>query len=173
MKLLNITHEFFNNCPQAQTFFNDHIELITKAKGSNKNHQAWEGGYLEHIEQCFLIAFDMYESLEWIAADGSATLPFSLTSVFKVVFFHDIEKIWKYSVGLPIDFDKNEWYNTILPVRYDLKFTSEELNALKYIHGENENYDGNNRVMNELAAFCHAVDTISARIFHSLILRDT
>ena len=38
-----------------------------------------------------------------------------------------------------------------------------EINTLTYIDGESEDvYNPDRRVMNELASFCHAVDTLSA-----------
>ena len=37
--------------------------------------------------------------------------------------------------------------------------------ALKYIHGEGDDYQKDKRVMTPLCAFCHCCDVISARIF--------
>ena len=63
--------------------------------------------------------------------------------------------------------DKDRYYKVDLPEKYNINFSKQEQNALKYIHGENKDYPPNERIMNELAAFCHSVDTISARIWYN------
>lgn len=138
-------------------FHDSHVDLFEKAKGSSVNHQAWEGGYKDHLIQCFEIANRLYKSFPF---------DFDLNSAYKVLYFHDIEKMWKYTVRLSSDFDKNKFYTSTLPKEYDIFFTDDELNALKYIHGEGEDYKKDNRVMNSLAAFCHCCDVLSARCFY-------
>ena len=140
-------------------FHQDHLSLMQKAKGSENKHQVWEGGYLDHIQECFNIADAMYSALSRIRP-----LPFKLAECFIVLYFHDIEKIWKYSTGEVIN--KKHYYTATLPEVYGIVFSKAEENALRYIHGENEDYS-KERVMNELAAFCHSVDTLSARMWHS------
>jgi hypothetical protein len=148
-------------------FHADNRQKMEDAKGSSSNHQAWAGGYSDHICQCLGLADAMYTVLNELSK-----LSFSRESVMKVLYFHDIEKIWKYTTGLPENFDKHDWYDRILPVRYNIRFTEEEINALRYVHGENEDYKGSGRVMSPLAAFCHSVDTISARIYHDKTYRE-
>lgn len=141
----------------VDTFHKKYSKLIKKAFGSRSKHQAWEGGYKDHLEQCLEIADHLYRHY-------NRSLPFTMGSVVIVLLFHDMEKIWRYTDGTVID--KEKWYNEHLPAM-GVKFTEEELNALKYIHGELEDYDqGGKRVMNELAAFCHACDVLSARCFY-------
>ena len=137
------------------------------AKGSSHNHQAWEGGYPDHILQCLCLAEKMYRVL-----GEMSPLPFTLESACVVLYFHDIEKIWKYSTGLPVGFDKTKWYTVILPQRYAVDFTEDEINALQYIHGADSSYRKDQRVLGPLAAFCHVVDTISARVFHDKKIGD-
>jgi hypothetical protein len=163
--------------PGIVDFHKDHLPLMKKAMGSSNNHQAWPGGYLDHITQCFAIASKLYAALCKLEP-----LPFSLASAEKVLYFHDIEKIWKYSgemIGefaprpqypslpdrIPAGFEKWEWFGNLLHVYYDIQFSLEEINALQYIHGEGNDYSGQSRSMGPLAAFCHSVDVISARIF--------
>lgn len=143
--------------PSILKFHEDHEALINVAKGSSYNHQCWEGGYKDHILQCLVIAQRLYASFH---------VPFKFESVVKVLYFHDIEKIWKYSPSsqLPEWFDKDK-FPEYLKENYDITFTDEELNAYKYIHGEGDAYQKGKRVMNELAGFCHAVDVLSARTF--------
>ena len=136
--------------------FHENFEhLMVVAKGSDSKHQAWLGGYLDHIYECVLIATKIYEcEKRW---------PIKLSSALIVLYFHDIEKLWKYTSGEVID--KEKWFFEILPNEYGITFNEEERNALKYIHGEGDDYC-DERVMNELAGFCHAVDTLSARTLH-------
>jgi hypothetical protein len=143
-----------------QKFHAEFLPLIEASAGSAKKHQAWPGGYKDHILACLHIAWGIYmrHRPHW---------NFSFGSVVLVLYFHDLEKIWKYSIGLPENFDKADWYNNVLPNKYGVAFNSDELNALKYVHGEGEDYS-EERVMNELAALCHAADVLSARAFHSL-----
>lgn len=47
---------------------------------------------------------------------------------------------------------------------WKIKLTEEELLAIKYIHGEGNDYCKTKRVMNKLSAFCHACDVFSARV---------
>lgn len=140
-------------------FHDKHVHLMERAYGSKNNHQTWEGGYLDHISECARIAEAMYSALTFIRPLG-----FELDLVIIVLYFHDIEKVWKYTSGE--DIDKERYYSIELP-RHGIQFSYEELNALKYVHGEGEAYSSQNRVMNELAAFCHAVDTISARVWYN------
>lgn len=146
---------------RKEALFNYHKEnlhLMKKAKGSSCKHQAWEGGYLDHVFECLNIAYTMYEALSKIRF-----LPFTIDSAFLVLYFHDIEKMYKYGVGK--DIDKAQYHNNVLKKR-GIAFSKEEQNALKYVHGELDDYSQTKRVMNELAGFCHAVDTISARVWH-------
>ena len=138
-------------------YHNKNLDLINKARGSSHNHQVWEGGYGDHIEECLKIAHNLFHSLQAIRP-----LPFSLDSSIIVLYFHDIEKMYKYTSGVLIDKDK--YYNVTLPA-HGIFFTEEERNALTYIHGEGADYSSEMRMMNSLAAFCHVVDTISSRIW--------
>lgn len=137
-------------------FEDEHFDLMLQAKGSFYNHQTWEGGYYDHIKQCFEIATSLHNSLY-------KNLNLSLNSIFIVLFFHDIEKLWRDHV-----FDKNSFYTRVLPEVHGIKLTTEELNALQYIHGEGHDYSKDKRVMNELAGFCHACDVLSARCFYNI-----
>jgi hypothetical protein len=143
---------------KAILFFHDqHKEIMSRARGSSKNHQWWIGGYRDHIYETLIIARLLYKTM-----NDFRPLPFLLDSALIVLYFHDIEKITKYTTGA--EFDKDHFYKEGIK-KYQISFTDEELNALTYIHGENQHYSNQKRTMNELAAFCHCVDTISARIW--------
>ena len=141
-------------------FHEEFRDKIYASKGSSHNHQNWEGGYADHIADACRIATVLHLSLTGLFSE----VPVSLDSAIIVLYFHDIEKIWKYTDGTFID--KVEWYEKILPER-GITFSSEELNALRYTHGEGDDYRKDARVMNELAALCHAADNLSARMWHS------
>ncbi len=138
----------------VQNFHNKHMELFNTSVGSGSNHQSWEGGYKDHINQCFDLASRLYDI---------AKFPFTFESAILVLYFHDIEKLWRGT-----NVDKEKYYTEILPNEFSIIFTEEELNALKYIHGEGNEYRKDKRIMNELAAFCHSCDVLSARCFHSI-----
>ena len=138
-------------------YHSKNLNLMKRAAGSSHNHQAWEGGYLDHISECFIIADKMYHTLTQIRS-----LPFAFDSSLVVLYFHDIEKMYKYAINKEID--KDQYYNTLKT--QEIIFSEQEKNALKYIHGEGADYSKNKRIMNELAAFCHCVDTISARVWY-------
>jgi hypothetical protein len=165
-------------------FHQEHLPLMQKAKGSSHNHQAWEGGYLDHLQQCLVLGDKLYDTLYRIEP-----LPFRKDSALVVLYFHDIEKIWNYGRDanresqndltkfaprqpypaipdwIPAGFEKWDWVGTLLSVFYNITIYDEEWNALKYIHGEGDDYKKDERVMGPLAAFCHAVDVMSARIY--------
>ncbi len=144
-------------------FHDDWLHLMKKATGSSGNHQFWEGGYYDHISDCFLLAKNLW-------TNQIRPLPFRFHHVLYVLYFHDIEKLWKYSGDSSLNkgnCSKDKFYSEELPKRYNFHFEEIELNALKYIHGEGDDYRKDRRVMNELAGFCHAVDVLSARVWHS------
>jgi hypothetical protein len=142
-------------------FHENHISEISTSWGSKLKHQAWPGGYLDHLAEIFRIAESMYEGL-----CKQRNLPFCLSSAIVVLYFHDVEKIWKYTTGIPDWFDKYKYLFETLAEEYEINFTPEEVNALKYIHGESEaDYNPDTRIMGPLAAFCHCADTLSARLW--------
>ena len=140
-------------------FHNQYSSEMAVARGSNVKHQAWEGGYADHIAECLRIAWHMYKGLREIRP-----LPFELSSACKVLYFHDIEKIWKYGHNKPpfVAMDKMAWYHVYLPQR-GICFSNEEVNAFTHIHGE-VGY-GQDRRMGGLGAFCHSCDVLSARMW--------
>ena len=102
----------------------------------------------------------------------------SLESAIIVLYFHDIEKILKYQLsrqkGLVfspatryprrIVESKDAWYLGILPHKYGIEFDEQEYNALKYVHGEGEDYRKDERVASPLAGFVHSIDFLSSRV---------
>lgn len=154
-----ISSEFDERSDAVLKYHLTHLPLMLRAKGSSSKHQAWEGGYYDHIYDLLEIAQEMK------AGFLGRKFPFALSSALIVLYFHDIEKMFKYSDGLPAEWNKDFYLEEVLP-ELGIRLTPEELHAIKYVHGEGDDY-GPDRVMSELAAFCHAADVLSARLWHS------
>ena len=157
------------NRTACEKLFSDNRKLWKQSPGSTNNHQAWPGGYLDHITEVMNIAIAIYESLS-----AARMLPFSLSDALLVLFLHDLEKPWKYerktdgqlhhkaemqTKGQHNDFrlKKAEEYGIVL--------TEQHKNGIKYAEGELDDYSGKTRVMGPLAAFVHMCDVCSARIW--------
>ncbi len=69
----------------------DHDELFRSARGSSHNHQAWAGGYADHVREVMNIAVVLHGALGQLRP-----LPFSLSDALVVLFVHDLEKPWAY-----------------------------------------------------------------------------
>jgi hypothetical protein len=154
------------------------LHIIGNAPGSTKNHQAWEGGYIDHITEVMNIA-------HWLYTSSPRPLPFGLADALEVLFLHDLEKPWKFTnayqpLGTFEDFaatrcqTENEHpkqvrkdFRAALINHYGIILSSEQQNALEYVEGmRDKDYKSDERVMNELAAFCHTCDLWSARVWH-------
>ena len=97
---------------------------------------------------------------------------FKLEDAALVLYFHDIEKIFKYGGRSQLYADKllkdkDIWFHGILPMKYDIEFDQNQVNALDYVHGEHD-YAKDERKMKPLAAFCHCIDVMSTRIFYDV-----
>lgn len=144
----------------------DYFSIFSVSRGSEKKHQAWTGGYLDHIVETMNIAVLLYETL----SSQGRPLPFSASDTLLVLFLHDLEKPFKQASGeeLGLVNDGKKINDSIFKFKYQLMekyefdITSEHLNAFMYIEGEGSDYC-ENRMMNELAAFCHMCDIWSAR----------
>lgn len=150
-------------------------EIIT-AKGSQYNHQTWEGGYIDHITETMNIAHMLYTSMSM-----KRQLEFSLSDALVVLFLHDIEKLF------PNRIEENYLYfdrpRAKRKVRY--RFLHEEniwdhlsnihKNAIDTAEGEGDSYTNERRVMLPLGAFVHICDVVSSRIWfdHPLAERES
>jgi hypothetical protein len=160
------------------------LALYTKYKGqmstsagSQHNHQAWEGGYMDHVVDTMNIARLFYTTM----AD-KRRLEFSLSDALVVLFLHDIEKAFPVRIdalvgsGLSRQKAKSKTKYRILHEEDLWELLNEDQkNALDNCEGENESYSNTQRIMRPLAAFCHICDTTSARIWFErpLIERET
>lgn len=157
-----------NNGMICGVLLEENRALFERVRGSTHNHQTWDGGYIDHITDCMNFGASLYG---FIRAFGRP-LPFSLSDILLVLFLHDIEKPWRIYIDADgtvrnrEGLDTKEAYVAFREAKFaecGLTLSPEQKNALKYVEGEYKDYSSTHRVMNELAAFCHLVDTWSAR----------
>ena len=154
------------NRAACSEFLAKHAEMLKRAKGSNRNHQAWEGGYLDHLTEVMNIAVVLYYQL-----DSLRPLPFTISDALLVLFLHDIEKPWKQQdkslalesgSGVKDDAAIKEFKAKIIG-ESGFVLTKTHKNAIDYAEGEGLGYTGAKRVQTPLAAFVHMCDVWSAR----------
>ena len=163
------------NAEGLQKMYSDNNSWFSSAGGSHHNHQVWRGGYLDHMAEVCNIAMVMYASL-----NSKRVLPFSLDDALEVLLVHDIEKPWKYQYSgdtlnvHPLSCSSDDWRTSMMK-KYSVVFSPLQLNALKYVHGELDEYSSTTRIASPLASFVHCCDYISARIWfnHPLISGDS
>jgi hypothetical protein len=160
--------------------------IIAEAPGSSHNHQAWPGGYMDHVLEVMNIACQQYQ---WMSR--ARKLPFTRSQALQVLFLHDIEKPWKYSepgtihvgdagIFLPEEDQTFNWralptgtkeerkaFRAAVIKHYNVQLTPEQENALEYVEGvPDSKYTPGERTMGELAAFVHCCDILSARLWY-------
>jgi len=156
--------------PSCAWFIADNEDAVLTAPGSGRNHQFWSGGYADHVDELFAVASAFYQTLSRLRP-----LPFTFPDTLLVLFLHDIEKIWKrLPEGTPINqiyFDLAQTGQHAVQERVisdcKLELTHAQRNALKFVHGELDDYRSDERVAGELASFCHDCDYWSARGWHN------
>jgi hypothetical protein len=146
-------------------------KLFETIPGSTHNHQTFVGGFFGHILDCCNYAYHLYD----FDASFGRPLPFSKSDAILIMFLHDLEKPWRIEVmpdgtvrnrpGLDTKEAFKQFREDKL-VEYGINLTPSQLNGLTYVEGEIKDYSSKHRVMNELAAFCHKVDVMSARIWY-------
>ena len=130
------------------------LDLPENLKGSTHNHQNWEGGYFDHINQVMKISKILVKTF---------VMEPLLTDVLLVAYLHDIEKAHP---------DLREQYPpeeilSMMNTKYEFNLSENHFNAIKYAHGEGNDYNKNGRVMSKLAAVLHSADVLSSRVFHN------
>jgi len=147
----------------------DNVRLFESVSGSTNNHQAWPGGYIDHVQEIMNIAVLLYHNLSRVRP-----LPFSMSDLLLVVFLHDVEKPWKYDLG---DDGQLHHKDSMLTkadhqrfrmeklTEYGICLTPEQENGMKYAEGELDDYTNRRRMMGPLAAVAHMCDVASARLW--------
>lgn len=167
LELLNLIDE--PNRSRCIKILTDHRELFETVQGSSHNHQAWTGGYMDHIHEAMNIGLVFYTQLNELRP-----LPFSASDALLIIFLHDIEKPWKYELvdGKPeikaalVDKDNQKKFRDQKLAEYGIALNEEQANAMKYVEGEYKDYSSKVRMMHPLAVLCHLADITSARIWH-------
>jgi hypothetical protein len=158
-------------------FLEEEGKLFKVSYGSANNHQSWIGGYWDHLSEVLNLAHAQYALMKSLGRE----LPFTLSDALFVLFWHDAEKPWKYEAGEGgklmvvadlVDKEAQHQFRLKKLRKYDVSASSDQRNAMQYVEGEGRDFSGRERRMNELAAFCHVVDTMSARIYHAHPLED-
>jgi hypothetical protein len=176
-----MTGELLELIPNREPFIKmmqDWTENFYNAKGSSHNHQAWDGGYMDHVREVMNIGVQLYHTLNLCRK-----LPFTLADALVVLFLHDIEKPFKvgkvltkcqckYGADCLCIFvqatkeNRKKWRDDLIE-EYGIELTAEQQNALRYVEGvPDSEYTPGERTMGELAAFCHMCDICSARLWH-------
>lgn len=170
--------------PIIADIYQTYRHLIHSAPGSSHNHQNWEGGLADHYADLLRRSWFSYQDEdEWHQVYG-LDMPYTLGSLQIALWCHDAEKFVVY--GSPADplcapyFQQAadpsakivkegiKWQ--VLETwrqKHGLILTEAEINAIKYTHGEGDDYDNTRRVMNELAAHTGNLDRASARITYA------
>src|SRR5271170_1833034 len=146
------------------TIVRDNVSCFRPAKGSRSNHQAWEGGYLDHIAETMNIACQLYNTLSSLRK-----LPFTLGEALEVMFLHDIEKPFAEELKVAGRYTKaaRKGFRADMIHKYEINLTPAQENALRYVEGVPDlEYTPGERLMGELASFCHCCDILSARLWH-------
>ena len=144
-----------------------HGERFRLARGSSHNHQAWTGGYADHVREVMNIAVVLYDALRPLRP-----LPFSLSDALVVLFVHDLEKPWAYEQvegtwrrreGFK---EKAHDFRLARLSEAGVVLSAELERAVFFVEGEGSHYSNRKRGMSPLAAFCHMCDVTSARLWH-------
>jgi len=144
-----------------------HDERFRSAPGSSANHQAWPGGYVDHVCEVMNAAIVLYDTLGRLRP-----LPFSLSDALAILFMHDLEKPWAYEeVGegwRRREGSKENAHEFRLAklAAAGVTLPPEMERALLFVEGEQGHYSNRARGMSPLAAFCHMCDVASARLWH-------
>ncbi len=138
------------------------------AKWSQYKHQAWEWGYQQHIKDILNISKRLYENVYTDFWRPN----FNIEDSYEVLFLHDIEKPIKYTKNRTQEVLLLQWANTYQIREYLIKkfwiiIRPDIAWALKYIHGEWDDYTNKKRIMSELWTHCHIADNMSSWIFHN------
>ncbi len=153
----------------CQRIFADNRKLFQTVQGSTNNHQNWPGGYFDHIQEIMNIAVILFERLNSIRQ-----LPFSLSDLLLVVYLHDVEKPWKYErredgqlhhKSTMQNKEDHQGFRMAKLAEYNIMFTPEQENGMKYAEGELNDYTNRRRVMGPLACVAHMCDVCSARLW--------
>ncbi|MBD2013319.1 hypothetical protein H6F96_04715 [Microcoleus sp. FACHB-53] len=158
----------------CQNLFAEHRNLFQTARSSSNNHQAWTGGYIDHLHEVMNIAVVFYNTLNKLRP-----LPFPLSDALVVLFVHDLEKPWAYT-QVEGTWRRNDEFRSKEDTHafrlkklgeYGLQLPTYIERAIFFAEGELHHYSNRERAMSPLAAFCNICDVTSARLWHDRPLK--
>lgn len=152
-----------SNGDACAALLSDHRDLFTHAPGSSGNHQAWPGGYVDHVTEIMNIGSVLYHTMSQFRE-----LPFSESDVLLITFLHDLEKPFRQPHNPHGKKFKDkaaaEAFKLKKLAQYGIVLSPVQANALEFVEGiRDDKYRKDSRVMSELAAMCHMADLWSAR----------
>ncbi len=140
----------------------DNMERFRLAPGSLTKHQAWSGGYIHHLEETMNFGYRLFG-----ITNEPRKLDFTISDVMLILFLHDLEKPFRY-VEPKMQFqsdEEKELFIEEMVKKYGIILSESHRNALRYVHGEGDDYSRTERIQKPLAAFVHICDVVSARIW--------
>lgn len=159
------------NRSACRRLYTENLERFKAARGSTHNHQAWPGGYHDHVEDAMNYAIIFFRA----DALTGRPMPFTLADALLAVFLHDLEKPWRFergrdgawvNTGLMKDKKDRAAFRWTKTIEYGVVLSPAIVNAVTYAEGEGDDYRSDRRVSNELAGFVHMCDNYSARSRH-------
>lgn len=167
LEMIEMMEEPFRSACRRSYIENE--ALFRTARGSTHNHQAWPGGYHDHVEDAMNKA--VREVCDELAT--GRPMPFTLTDALVGVYLHDFEKPWRFkrrpdgsweNTGLMTTKADRHAFREAKIAEYGIPITPMIANAIRYAEGEGDDYDPRRRVMTPLAALVHICDVYSARL---------
>ncbi len=172
-----------------QALYEENWFYIATAPGSRKKHQAWIGGYQDHIAQFNTFVEFMFTQLE-ICGVLDALHPderFTISDALAVGALHDIEKPFIYEIrdgevcfretdeeskkafGNFNDKEAREKFRQAILECYGIVLTSNQANAMRFVEGlRDADYSPEVRVMGPLATLAHMADQYSGGLCYNL-----
>ena len=140
-------------------------ELIAQTPGARIKHQAWDGGYLDHVVYSInygIALHNFHKELGFRPGhnEGDIAVVMLLHDFGKVVRYRKCGDGWGY-VENP-DQAEHDFFDSILE-SHDFQLTDNQKNALEFVHGEGSKYTPKGRLMLPLATVCHQADVWNAR----------
>lgn len=156
------------NMPNRDAIIDAYVEnaaRIAQTPGSKKKHQAWDGGYLDHVVYAtnYGIALHNVHRMLGFEPDhdeGDIALMLLLHDFGKIARYKKADNGWDY-VDDP-DRAEHEFFDKAIE-RYGFALTEIQENALEFVHGEGSKYTPQGRLMLPLATVCHTADVWNAR----------
>lgn len=142
---------------QIISFYEAHKEELTVAKGSKALYQVWPGGYADHVSQSIQLATRILPSVEDFGKQA-----FTLGQAQVVLAFMGIDHLFKYGrVAGAENFDRENFLSCTLKDKWNVCFTNDEKNALRFGNAANACAVPYDREVGSLAAFVRSVDLLS------------